>query len=126
MFGGAWKLGASWRWESGTLDALRGFPEDVRWEFGQGLYLAEQGKLAKIASPMKGRLAGVVELASHEAGDAFRLYYTLKCPGYGYVLYCHKKKSKHGSEIPRHEEDLIVKRYRNALRGCPPEHEKPR
>lgn len=120
------EAGRKLEWESGTLDALRGFPEDVRWEFGQGLYLAEQGQLAKIASPMKGRLAGVVELASDEAGDTFRLYYTLKCPGYVNVLYCHKKKSKHGGEIPKHEEDLIVKRYRDALRGCPPEYEKSR
>jgi phage-related protein len=113
-------------WESGTRDALRGFPEDVRWEFGQALYLAEQSMLAKIASPMKGRLAGVVELAADEAGDTFRLYYTLKCPEHLYVLYCHKKKSKHGSEIPKHEEDLIAKRYRDAVRRCPPEHEKSR
>jgi phage-related protein len=45
--------------------------------------------------------------------------YTLKCPGYVYVLYCHKKKSKQGSQIPKHEEDLIFKRYRDALRDCP-------
>lgn len=105
-------------WEPGTRDALRGFPEDVRWEFGQGLYLAEQGKMAKIASRMKSRLAGVIELATDEEGDTYRLYYTLKCPGRLYVLYCHKKKSKHGSEIPKHEEDLIVGRYRGAVREC--------
>ena len=106
-------------WEAGVREALRGFPEDVRGEFGQGLYLAEQSKLSPIASPLRGRLAGVVELASDEAGDTYRLYYTLKCPGCVHVLYCHKKKSKRGSEIPKHEEDLIAKRYKDAVRDCP-------
>jgi phage-related protein len=106
-------------WEAGTRETLRGFPDEVRAEFGQGLYLAEQSRMAKGASVMRGRLAGVVELASHEAGDTYRLYYTLKCPGYVHVLYCHKKKSRRGSEIPKHEEDLIAKRYKDALRNCP-------
>lgn len=106
-------------WETGTRDSLRACPEDVRWEFGQGLFEAEQSKVPLIASPMKGRLAGVVEPRSDEEGDAYRLYYTLKCPGYVYVLYCHKKKSKQGGEIPRHEEDLIARRYRDAVRDCP-------
>jgi phage-related protein len=107
-------------WAAGTREALRRFPEDVRSEFGQGLYLAEQSKHSPIGSHMKGRLAGVIELAADETGDTYRLYYTLKCPGYVYVLYCHKKKSKQGSEIPKHEDDLIVKRYRDALRECEP------
>lgn len=116
--------GRKLEWEPGTRESLRELPEEVRWEFGQALYLAEQGKLAKIAFPMRGRLAGVVELAADEEGDTYRLYYTLKCPGYVYALYCHKKKSKHGSAIPKHEEDLIVKRYRDALRECPQERER--
>jgi phage-related protein len=106
-------------WEPGTREALRGLPEDVRGEFGQGLYLAEQSKLSVIGFLMRGRLSGVVELASDEAGDTYRLYYTLKCPGFVLVLYCHKKKSKQGSAIPKHEEDLIAKRYKDAIRDCP-------
>lgn len=105
-------------WETGTREALREFPSEVKSEFGQGLFLAEQSKMARSASPMKGRLAGVLELASDEAGDTYRLYYTLKCPGYVYVLYCHKKKSRQGSEIPKHEEDLLARRYKDALREC--------
>jgi phage-related protein len=111
--------GRKLKWETGTKDTLREFPDGVRSEFGQGLYLAEQGKMARSASLMKGHLGGVVELASDEEGDTYRLYYTLKCPGYIYVLYCHKKKSKHGGEIPKHEEDLIAQRYKDALRECP-------
>lgn len=105
-------------WETGTRHSLRGFPEDGRWDFGHGLYLAQQSLMARTASRMKGRLAGVVELASDDGGDTYRLYYTIKCPGYVHVLYCHKKKSRQGSEIPRHEEHVIAKRYRDALKGC--------
>lgn len=105
-------------WATGTRETLRGFPDEVRSELGQGLYLAEQSRMARNASAMRGRLAGVVELASDDAGDTYRFYYTLKCPGRVYVLYCHKKKSRQGSEIPRHEEDLIAKRYKDALRDC--------
>lgn len=106
-------------WETGTRETLRGFPDEVKSEFGQGLYLAEQSQMGRNASVMRGRLAGVVELSSDEAGDTYRLYYTLKCPGHVYVLYCHKKKSRQGSAIPKHEEDLIARRYRDALRNCP-------
>jgi phage-related protein len=87
-------------WETGTRDNLRSFPEDVRWEFGQGLYLAQQSVMARTASRMKGRLAGVVELASDDAGDTYRLYYTIKCPGYVHVLYCHKKSRSRGARSP--------------------------
>ena len=59
------------------------------------------------------------ELAPDEAGDTYRLYYTLECPGFVCILYCHEKKSKHGSEIPEHEEDVIAKRYKDAVRDCP-------
>ncbi len=67
---------------------------------------------------MKGRLRGVVKLSTNESGNTYRVYYTLKCPKHIYVLYCHKKKSKHGIGIPAHQEDLIVRRLRDALLDC--------
>ncbi len=106
------------QWEGNSLETLRALPADVRWEFGQALFLAQQGKRSPIASAMKQRLSGIVEIRSEEMGDTYRLYYTLKCPGYVYVLFCHKKKAKHGIGIPKHEEDLIVQRYRDALQHC--------
>jgi phage-related protein len=106
------------QWEGRSLQTLRAFPADVRWEFGQALFLAQQGKRSSIASPMKKRLSGIVELRADEKGDTYRLYYTLKCPDYVFVLYCHKKKAKQGIGIPKHEEDLIVQRYREALQAC--------
>lgn len=105
-------------WASGTLEAIRGFPEEVRGIFGRALHKAQLSKRHEIASPMKGRLRGVVELARGDVGDSYRAYYTLKCPNRLYVLYCHKKKSKRGIGLPKHEEDLIVRRLKDAMIDC--------
>jgi phage-related protein len=105
-------------WASSTRDTLRGFPEEVRWAFGRALYRAQLGNRPHMASSMKGMLRGIVELATRHRGVAFRLYYTLECPGRIYVLYCHRKKSKRGSRIPRRERDLIKRRFDDSLEDC--------
>jgi len=93
-------------------------PERVRWAFGRALFQVQTGRQPLTASVLRGQLRGVFELKADHLGDAFRLYYTLKCPGLVHVLFCHKKKSKHGSGIPEHERELIVRRYRDSLRDC--------
>jgi phage-related protein len=35
-----------------------------------------------------------------------------------YVLYTHKKKSRRGRSIPKREEDLIVRRFKDAMSEC--------
>lgn len=72
---------------------------------------------------MKGRLSGVVKLAEHEKGESYRLYYILKCPGHVDVLVAHQKKSKRGIGLPKHEEDLIVRRFRARMADCDDERE---
>lgn len=105
-------------WETGTREVLRGFPAEIRWAFGRALYKVELGKRPRNASPLKGRLRGVTELSATDRSDTYRLYYTLKCPGYVHVLYCHKKKSKRGIGIPKHEQDLILQRFKDAMIDC--------
>lgn len=102
-------------YEGNTAALPRGRQVGVRESLVQG---EERRPRPEIASPMKGDLRGVVELTTNEEGNTYRVYYTLKCPGYVYVLYCHKKKSKRGSEIPKHEKDLILERYRTAMADC--------
>ena len=111
-------------WEGDSRRRLRGFPDEVKWVFGRALYKAQLGKRHPVASLMKGRLRGVVEVRAEERGDAYRLYYTLKCSGSVYVLYCHKKKSKRGIGIPKHEENLILDHYRAAMEHCRREQER--
>ena len=52
-----------------------------------------------------------------------RLYYTLKCPGHVDVLFAHHEKSKRGIGLPKHEEDLIVRRFRARVADCDDERE---
>ena len=66
----------------------------------------------------KGRLRGVLKLAGSERGNAYRLYYTLKCPGYVDVLFAHMKKSKKGIGLPGQEERLIAHRFRARVADC--------
>jgi phage-related protein len=105
-------------WQGDSRERLRGFPDEVKWLFGRALYKAQLGKRHPIAALMRGRLRGVVELRAREGGDAYRLYYTLKCPGCVYVLYCHKKKSKRGIGTPSREKKLVRDRYRDAMDHC--------
>ncbi len=85
---------------------------------GRALYKAQLGKRHEAASAMRGRLAGVVEVRTSADGDAYRLYYTLKCAGSVNVLHVHKKKSKKSSGLPQTDRDLIRDRYRVVIRGC--------
>ena len=64
---------------------------------------------------MRGRLRGVIELSENGPAGTYRVYYTEKCPGIIHVLFCHMKKSKQGGKLPKHEEDLIVQRLKDAV-----------
>jgi phage-related protein len=105
-------------WAPDSLEQLREFPEHVRWVFGRALYKGQTGSRHEAATAMRGRLGGIVEVASDHAGDTYRAYYTLKCPGRVYVLHCHKKKSKRGAALPKREADLLARRFGDALADC--------
>jgi phage-related protein len=106
------------RWAVGTRGGMRKFPDRVRWRLGRALYQAQRGMHPSMASPLRGNLRGVLELKYDHLGDAYRLYFTLKCPGAVYVLLCQKKKSKRGGRIPRNEMDLILQRFKDSLADC--------
>jgi phage-related protein len=105
-------------WIGNSREVLRAFPEKVRWSLGRALHQAQKGIRPRISSPLRGRLRGVIELSEHDPGGAYRVYYSLKCPNILYVLFCHKKKSKRGVAIPKHEEDLILQRFKGSLIDC--------
>ncbi|HET7276318.1 MAG TPA: type II toxin-antitoxin system RelE/ParE family toxin [Longimicrobiaceae bacterium] len=105
-------------WAGDSRDVIRGFPDDVKWTLGRAIFKAETGERHEKVSAMKGRLRGIVEVGEEHDGDAYRLYYTLKCPDFIYILYCHKKKSKRGISIPKHEEDVIIRRFKDSMIHC--------
>ncbi|MEX0979442.1 MAG: type II toxin-antitoxin system RelE/ParE family toxin [Gemmatimonadota bacterium] len=113
-------------WHGDVLEQLRGFPPSARWMFGRAIFKAELGARHAAASPLKGMLRGVIEVAVDDRGNTYRLYYTLKCPDYLYVLFAHMKKSKRGERIPRHEVELIRRRFKRPMRACQEQQEESR
>jgi phage-related protein len=67
---------------------------------------------------MHGLGSGVFEIALAFRGDAFRVIYALHIADEIWVIHAFQKKSKHGVETPKLENDLIknrLKRLKEAL-----------
>ena len=101
-------------WIGASYDDLRAFPKDVQDDLGYALYLGQTGELSDKAKPMRGILRDVVEIVASDPGGTYRLMYTVKLGEVIYVLHAFQKKSKHGSETPKAELDLIERRLRIA------------
>jgi phage-related protein len=91
------------------------FPPEVRAEFGQSLLRVQAGwREVPLAKPLAHGLLkglGIFELAEEWRGDAYRAVYTVKLNHAGYVLHAFKKKSRTGIATPKHEMDVIRKRF---------------
>jgi phage-related protein len=57
----------------------------------------------------------VLEIVDDYDGDTYRTMYTVRLQSGVYVLHAFQKKSKRGSETPKHESDLIKMRLRAAI-----------
>jgi phage-related protein len=98
-----------------SLEDLKSFPEDIRQEAGYAIYLAQCGEKAINAVPMVGfGGAGVLEVIIDRAKDTFRAVYTVKFAYAVYLLHAFQKKSKKGTETPRHQMRLIHQRLKVA------------
>ncbi len=98
-----------------SRDDLSGFPDDVKYEAGHALYLAQMGTKATNAMPMVGfGGAKVLEVVINDDGETYRAVYTVKFRHAIYVLHAFQKKSKRGSETPRPDMSLIHKRLKTA------------
>jgi phage-related protein len=103
-------IGSSWR-------DLRAMPQQVRRDIGQALYAAQQGTTDPAAKPLKG-FGGVrvMEIVQRYRTDAYRAVYTAHFENTVYVLHVFQKKAKSGIATPKHEIDLIRKRFAEAER----------
>lgn len=94
---------------------LSDFPEAVKGEVGYALYRAQLGERAPSIKTLSGfGGGGVVEIVEDHDGDTYRCVYTVKLKTAVYVLHAFKKKSKRGSETPKHDMELIRSRLRDA------------
>jgi phage-related protein len=104
------------QWVGSSKKDLLAMPDDVVDVFGFALHLAQTGKKHEQAKPLRGfGGAGVLEVVEDHFGDTYRAVYTIKIANAVYVLHCFQKKSKQGSETPKHEMDLIRERLKAAL-----------
>jgi phage-related protein len=92
-------------------------PREVRGNFGQALYTAQQGMTDPAAKPLKG-FGGtrVMEIVERHRTDAYRAVYTAHFEAAIYVLHVFQKKSKSGIATPKQDIDLIRKRFAEAER----------
>jgi phage-related protein len=91
------------------------FPDEVKGEVGYALYTAQLGGRAPSVKTLSGfGGGGVVEIVEDHDGDTYRCVYTVKLKSSVYVLHAFKKKSKRGSETPKHDIDLVRTRLREA------------
>jgi phage-related protein len=99
-------------------DDLARFPAEVRRVMGFAIFQAELGKKHPAAKPLSGHKefkgASILEIVDDYDGDTYRAVYTVKLEGVVYVLHAFQKKSKRGSETPKHDIDLIKKRLARA------------
>jgi phage-related protein len=104
------------RWVGSSQGDLRTFPTPVRQEVGFALYLAQLGRKAPKAKPLRGLGgAGVLEVVSSHDGDTYRAVYTVRLATGVYVLHVFQKKSHKGIATPKPELDLIHQRLKLAI-----------
>jgi phage-related protein len=104
-------------WIGSSRRDLRQMAKQVRRDFGQALYAAQQGMADPAAKPLKGfGGARVMEIVERYRGDAYRAVYTAHFADTVYVLHVFQKKSKHGIATAKQDLDLIRMRYAEAER----------
>lgn len=102
-------------WVGSSLDDLRGFPREVKRDFGQALFEAQIGGKHPAAKPLSGfGGAGVLEIVADHDGNAYRGIYTVKFASAIYVLHAFQKKSKRAAKTPKRELNLIETRLKIA------------
>ena len=81
---------------------------------GYALYQVQQGATPECVKPLKVLGAGVSEIIEDSRAGTYRAVYTVKFAEAIYVLHCFQKKSKHGTETPQRDMDLIRQRLKLA------------
>ena len=95
---------------------LSSFPNSVKQDMGHALFAAQEGGRAAGVKTLQGFGGGsVVEIVEDDDGDTFRCVYTTKLNDVVVVLHAFQKKSKRGSETPKHEIELIHARLKLAI-----------
>lgn len=103
----------SLKWMGSSKKDLQSFPEEVRYEMGYALYVAQQGETHESAKLFRGHGSGVYEIVSDYNKNAYRAIYIVSIVDAIYVLHAFQKKSKRGIKTPKEEVDVIEDRLKN-------------
>lgn len=100
-------------WIPGTKDDLMDMPDEIRTNFGYGLYQAQIGGHPDIAKPLTGfGGASVLELVEDHQSGTYRAVYTVKFEEAIVILHVFQKKSKRNIKTPKQDIDLIHERLK--------------
>lgn len=101
----------------GSKKDLSTFPDPVKQDMGYALFEAQQGNRAPSVKTLQGfGGGGVVEIVEDHDGETYRCVYTTRLKAAVYVLHVFQKKSRHGSQTPKHEMSLVNVRLKEAER----------
>lgn len=103
------------RWIGSSYNDWKAFPDVVQDVMGYALHLAQSGKKAGNAKPLKGfKGTTVMEIVDDYDSNTWRAIYTIQFKGVIYVLHAFQKKSKRGIATPKTVTDLIERRLKLA------------
>jgi phage-related protein len=98
-------------WMGNTLKVTQSLPEEVRYEVGYSLYLAQQGDKATNTVPLLGfNGSRVLKAVLDHDSNTYRAVYSVKLAEAVYVLHVFQKKSVSGIATPKPDMDLIKTR----------------
>ena len=104
-------------WVGSSRHDLASFPQPVRRDMGQALYVAQRGDTDPAAKPLKGfGGARVMEIVDRHDTNTYRAVYTVQFAEAVYVLHAFEKKSTRGTATPARDIDLIRRRLADAER----------
>jgi phage-related protein len=101
-------------WMGDSKRNIQSFPDGAQKIIGDELQLIQFGGMPKDAKPFKGVGGGVFEIAVRFVGEAYRTVLAVQLGARIYVLHAFQKKSKRGIATPKHDVELIKKRYAEA------------
>jgi phage-related protein len=96
-------------WEGDSREVLKGFPEDVRQNFGFELWQLQLGERPSDYRPLTSIGPGVFELRDQDERAWYRVVYLSRIEDVIYVLHCFEKKSR---EMPRKDFEKAKQRLK--------------
>jgi phage-related protein len=96
-------------WEGDSREVLRGFPEEVRQNFGFELWHLQLGERPSDYRPLTSIGPGVFELRDQDERAWYRVVYLSRIEDVIYVLHCFEKKSR---EMPRKDFERAKQRLK--------------